>query len=192
MKIHTLKNRWLLPALCCAALAMTSQSKAAIIVTFEQRGNDVHATWTGALDLGTPRISVTMNEPFAAVSGSVMLYKHDAGETWRWPGSGSEVTTLSGNITQVNSVSTAVGFDTVGFYNFGGRFIDYGTGGAAVMIFANQTLFDIGADAFSNTLAWTSDEGGTNTISYTTIPEPSSSALVAIAAGLALLLRRRR
>jgi len=57
--------------------------------------------------------------------------------------------------------------------------------------FGNQNLADIGAASFDDTLAWTSSAQGTNTISFTTIPEPSSTALLGLGA-LALIVRRRR
>jgi hypothetical protein len=62
----------------------------------------------------------------------------------------------------------------------------------ALWTFSDQTLSDIGASDFSNTLAWTA--GGTgDTISYTTVPvpEPSSTALIAVGF-LALAVRRHR
>jgi len=64
------------------------------------------------------------------------------------------------------------------------------------MTWTNQKLADIGADAFDNTLAWTSSAGGTNTISYTTVvspvPEPSSALSLGALLGFGLLIRTRR
>jgi hypothetical protein len=73
----------------------------------------------------------------------------------------------------------------------GSSIYDFDTLGVT-QTFGGQTLADIGASSFNNTLAWTSSAGGTNTISYTTvIPEPSSTALLGLGA-LALVIRRRR
>ena len=63
--------------------------------------------------------------------------------------------------------------------------------GSYTMTWTGETLSSIGADSFgSGTLAWTSGVGGTNTVTFTTVPEPSAALLSAC--GVLALLRRRR
>jgi hypothetical protein len=104
------------------------------------------------------------------------------------------ISSLSGSIT---SYTGSAGFANTFFYAAGvenvipgSSIYDFDTLGVT-QTFGDQTLVDIGAESFSDTLAWTSSAQGTNTISYTTIPEPSSTALLGLGA-LALAVRRRR
>jgi len=188
MKLHTLKNRWLLPALSCAALAMTSQSKAAVTVTFEQRGDDVHATWSGSLDPG--QLDGTFQYDFVEASGDILTNSVGVIDIYQF--GASTRTTLDGTITLIQGTISSFGYLFNNFVIEPGVAVDFSMSNS-VMIFGGQTLTGIGAADFDNTLAWTSSVGGaTNSIYYTTIPEPSSSVLGALAAGLALLLRRRR
>ena len=192
MKIHTIKNRWFLPVLSCAALAMTSHSQAAVIVTFKQAGPDVVATWSGSLNAGSwssdfTDVSVVgaVNSWFFGLSGDYEIYS----------GGVVNLTGLDGLIT---AFTGSAGFDGGLFYVGGinddiipgSSIYNFDTLGVS-QTFGNQTLVDIGATSFNNTLAWTSSLGGTNTISYTTIPEPSSTALIGLGA-LALAVRGRR
>jgi hypothetical protein len=191
MKIHTIKNRWFLPVLSCAALAMTSHSQAAVLVTFEQVGDDVVATWTGSLDAGVLQTQVPFNGILGAAQRS--LYALSGSNDFYLNGL-AHASSLSGSIT---SYTGSAGFVTAGIYFSGvekvvpgSSIYDFDTLGVT-QTFGDQTLADIGAASFDDTLAWTSSAQGTNTISYTTIPEPSSTALLGLGA-LALAVRRRR
>jgi len=191
MKIHTIKNRWFLPVLSCAALAMTSYSQAAVLVTFEQVGDDVVATWTGSLDAGVLQAQPVIGGTSGAAQRS--LYGLRGSNDYYINGL-ARASSLSGSIT---SYTGSAGFNIAGFYAAGvenvipgSSIYDFDTLGVT-QTFGDQTLVDIGAESFSDTLAWTSSAQGTNTISYTTIPEPSSTALLGLGA-LALAVRRRR
>jgi len=193
MKINAIKNRWFLPVLSCAALTMTSHSKAAVIVKFEQVGTDVVATWTGSIDLGVVNRILTLSGKSAFIR---QLYA-TAGSNKEFKGGVAATTSLDGTIA---GFGASAGFNNGNFWigntissdPTNTSLYNFGSGGVNVFqTFGNQTLAGIGASAFNDTLAWTSSEGGTNTISYTTVPEPSSTALLGLGA-LALAVRRRR
>ena len=200
MKLHTLKNRWLLPALSCAALAMTSQSKAAVIVTFEQVGADVVTTWSGSLDPGLFAGDGNLTHfdrsqsTFRGLRGVTVPDTVDL-----WTSGLDTFTTLNedGRIGIVGGSYGSFGFIGTNFYLSGSdndvadtAIIDF-TSSHSTLTYVGQYLADIGAASFNNTLAWTSFAGGTNTVSYTTIPEPSAFVLGGL--GVAgLILRRRR
>ena len=183
MKLHTIKNRWLLAALCCAAFAMTSQSKAAVTVTFKQVGSDVTATWSGSLDLGTAGFNGNSN---SRASGSTRLYLL-TGSVKVTTGGSAESTSLASTtfILSGSGNLASYGFDRATFYvtpntpYSPGTIVDF-DGAAAVMTWANYTVESLGAANFDNTLAWTSGAGGTNTISYTTFVERIKKILNAI------------
>jgi len=167
---------------------MTSHSQAAVIVTFDQVGNDVVATWSGTLHVGAPVYTALFNwDYFAAgfnelIALSVLEY-------------GMSVDGIVGSTSLSGLISGHtgdLGFSGSIFYLPTGssEFVDFDVLSVS-QTFGNQTLVGIGASAFDNTLAWTSGAGGTNTISYTTVPEPSSTALIGLGA-LALVVRRRR
>ena len=192
MKIHTLKKRWFLPALSYTAIAMTSQSNGAVIVSFEQLGANVVATWSGSIDAGSFLAdSVWVARSYA---GSLGLYSKGT-DTNVYSGGTNMVTSLSGTVD-----SFAGG--EYGFFNPTFRIGSSEVGAPASSIvdfdtitftqtFSDDTLLNIGATNFNNTLAWTSSKGGTNTISFTTVPEPSSTALIGFGA-FTLAIRRRR
>jgi len=195
MKIHTIKNRWFLPVLSYAALAMTSHSQAAVIVTFAQVGDDVVATWSGSIDAGDwltdnnfdPSVSEASSTSFTAVYGPNDIYGQGktnstglTGSIDGFTGSGGFVDgafSVAGVVDGMAPASSIHNFDTLG----------------VTQTFHNVSLAGIGAASFNNTLAWTSSALGTNTISYTTVvPEPSSTALIISLGALALAVRRRR
>jgi hypothetical protein len=195
MKIHTIKNRWFLPVLSCAALAMTSHNQAAILVTFEQVGDDVVATWTGSIDGGVwSGYGQFSSNPTGYRVNNNALYGVTGGNDYF---DGGSVINL-GLIGTITSYTGSGGFsgDTLYMNRAEGAMKPVSSvyDMSALNIsqtFGNQTLDAIGADSFDATLAWTSSVAGTNTISFTTVPEPSSTALVGLGA-LALAVRRRR
>jgi len=170
---------------------MTSHSQAAVLVTFEQVGDDVVATWRGTIDAG-----VYQGQGFLAGgsdAGALSLYGA-SGWIDFYVGGSAQPLALSNSIT---SYTGSAGFSSNNFYAAGvenvipgSSIYDFDTLGVT-QTFGDQTLADIGAASFNDTLAWTSSAQGTNTISYTTIPEPSSTALLGLGA-LALAVRRRR
>ena len=170
---------------------MTSHSQAAVLVTFEQVGDDVVATWTGSLDAGVLQNQVSFNGLFNAAQRS--LYALSGSNDFYINGL-AHASSLSGSIT---SYTGSAGFNNAAFYAAenvipGSSIYDFDTLGVT-QTFGDQTLADIGAASFNNTLAWTSSALGTNTISYTTVvPEPSSTALIISLGALALAVRRRR
>lgn len=171
---------------------MTSHSQAAVIVQFEQVGSDVVATWSGSIDAGSWTNDFTqLSATFAGANG---LYGV-ALDYETYDGGSASVTTLNGT---VDSFTGSAGFIDGEFFVAGvddnaaplSSIYDFDSLGVS-QTFENNTLADIGADSFDNTLAWTSSAGGTNTISFTTVPEPSSTALLGLST-LGLLLRRHR
>ncbi|MFK7910010.1 MAG: PEP-CTERM sorting domain-containing protein, partial [Akkermansiaceae bacterium] len=92
--------------------------------------------------------------------------------------------------------SAPFGFDDAGFAIPGlnddvpPAFAFYIFNSSHTMRWEDKTLVEIGAGAFANTLAWTSAVGGNHTVSFTTVPEPSSVAMGAL--GIALGAFRRR
>lgn len=183
-----------MPALTCAALAMTSHSNAAVVVTFEQVGSDVVATWTGAIGPGSFGNDLGFLGSYADDNGLFSVF--DVVDAFT--GGASVSTKLSGIITMTSGSIRSFGFVGDAFYVTGEdddmanlTVVDF-TGTASTMVFRDQTLASIGAASFNNTLAWTSSAGGSNTVSYTTIiPEPSTAIMGLIGVGLGLARRRR-
>jgi len=173
---------------------MTSHSQAAVIVYFEQVGADVVATWTGSFDAGLWLGAVAYTSQNSAWSDG--LYGL-VGETEVYWHGGSSPTGLDGSI---GAFTGSAGFNNNVFYvagiingiGPGSHIHNFDTLGVT-QTFIGVSLAGIGAASFNNTLAWTSSAGGTNTISYTTgaVPEPSSTALLALGS-LGLAVRRRR
>jgi len=169
---------------------MTSHSQAAVTVTFEQVGSDVVASWSGSIDAGVWDRDRVAGEVLAGPTFLIFV----VGAAEIYVGAASN-TSLIGNITGFSGIA---GFINSDLYVGG---VDNGVSPASSVYdfdslnvsqtFGNQSLADIGASSFDNTLAWTSSAGGTNTISYTTVPEVSS-ALLGCAGLFGLALRRRR
>ncbi|TAG08768.1 MAG: PEP-CTERM sorting domain-containing protein [Verrucomicrobia bacterium] len=187
------KNTIALTAAACTLL-ITNTSYAAVVVTFEQVGNNVVATWSGIMNPGTFIGDDQFPFTFASGSSNSLLNISSANPFDTWSGTASP-TILFG----VPSSSSGGSFGFIGssFYFNGvidsqsnSSLVDFGTSGLFTMTWNSTNLSDIGAASFNNTLAWTSSAGGTNTISYTTIPEPTTSLLAAC--GLLAMLRRRR
>ncbi len=175
-----------LSALLGAFLITVSHSTAGVVVTFAQDGNDVTASWSGSLDPGQPAAEYFNLAPSLTYSGSTTLYSaggyifYDA-----WNGGNANSTALRPSI---GISSTYWGFNGANFYFPGSglyaipadpiyrpdgsypAIVDFGDGSAYVMRFSNTNLAAMGADAFNNTLAWTSSAGEDNTVVYMTVP----------------------
>lgn len=172
---------------------MTSHSQAAVTVFFEQVGDDVVATWTGSIDLGDwDRNQLGFNSG----AGPTLLYDFQSSVEVYNNGLASNVSGFGGIVDSSEGGSIGivnnefavtsdgiVGAPASSIYNFDLN--------PFVMTFETDLLSSIGASSFNNTLAWTSSAGGDNTVSYTTVPEPSSTALIGFGA-LGLIIRRRR
>lgn len=203
--------RSFLVAFTCGTLSLASHGKAAVIVSFEQVGPDVVATWRGDITLGpysasdsTAWFLVYSNLPTLGSSRSLMRVGHPNNPGDFFVGGVATVTTLVSQPTGGTDLTmigpgvpfpTGFGFagDTFQLPNFPSSpssYFDFGSGSTYFMTWQNSTLSAIGAASFNNTLAWTSSAGGTNTVSYTTVPEPGS-ALLGVVGGVCLLRRRR-
>jgi len=174
---------------------MTSHSQAAVTVYFEQVDADVVATWTGLIDAGNwmddyvaPLGIAAEANRFYGVSGAIDRFKGGTANPTDLDGVADSITGSAGFIGGLFMVEGISGDGAPGspIYNFDTL--------GVTQTFADDTLANIGAASFNNTLAWTSSEGGTNTISYTTVavPEPSTTALIISLGALALAVRRRR
>jgi hypothetical protein len=175
------------------AIAPTSQAE--VIVTWKQVGNDVTATWSGTLAtdaslmndtsaniLGVTRANSTQ---LIASSSSATGPSGQFGSVLEDPAGTVTATSLNAPNNSITAAPSGFGFrDSTLSYN--STLITGGSLGAVseltfdpgthVFTFANTTLADIGADSFSDTLAWTATTTG-DTISYNTFSETSDVAL---------------
>jgi hypothetical protein len=171
---------------------MTSHSQAAVTVLFKQVGDDVVARWTGTVDLGNSWFS-DYNKIGGRASGEDSLYSF-VGDYELFDGGTAESLTGFGGI--VGGSTGTGGFNGVQFFIGGANdgaapsssIFDFDGLGVS-QTWSNKTLADIGAASFNDTTAWTSS--AEDTVSFTTVPEPSSTALVGLGA-LAIALHRRR
>ena len=201
MKSKSLRTKLgLLAITACAALATPAQ--AAVIWLASDDGTNLTLTTDGGTIEWIPSTSVNDFDIFLAGWGD------DSGRVWNNPVSGGDAVlintpggTFAGNDPWIapTTFTQATG-DTFGTYSYNylvvpslaiaatGTFTPNST-----MTFSNLTV----ADAFGSNLnsgpvlLYTSNLGGTNTISVALVPEPSSAALLGLG-GLALMLRRRR
>ena len=177
-------------AAACMLLGVNA-SQAAVTLTFEQSGSNVIATWSGDYDL--PAISQSspahLAAGSAAASGRALVLDGDA---YR----------LSfGGVASVTSVVETYGSFTGDTFGFNGSSLSFPEGVSGTyspvgtMTFANTTLAAMGADSFSNTLAYSGSNnvGGSSEIRFTTsaVPEPTSALLCGLGA-FAMATRRRR
>jgi MYXO-CTERM domain-containing protein len=197
MKTHTSKKQWLLAALACATLALNPRSNAAVTVTFNQVGANVVATWNGSLAPGNFHNDYDIFSTFQ-LGEQQKLYALTFGGSDQW--SLGTPTSTSLNSSPNSSTGGSYGFDLQYFYFPGiknaladSSVVDFGTGSAYTMTWSGTTLSSIGAASFNNTLAWTSSAGGSNTVSFTTVPVPEpSAALLGVLGAIGLAAHRRR
>lgn len=204
-------KQWiLLAAIGFGAIGMTARSNAAVIVTFEQVGTDVLATWRGFLDLGTYDGVKGLGDLYLLAnsfnSSQSIFNGHPNASAEYFVGGTASATSLTERPMSGTNLTGGTGAPFPGGFGFvGGTFVipdfvtgsapassvfDFGTGSTYTMTWQGRTLSGIGAASFNNTLAWTSSAGGTNTVSFTTVPEASTS-LLGLVGALALLRRRR-
>lgn len=186
-----MKNKKLFGALLGLGLT-TLSSQGAIVVYFEQVGNDVVASWEGQIFAGTWS---TWNSASSSGGSSNQLYHTSSSYDIYIGGSaattslsaGPDASTFNGGVNDsqfwINGPTTGTFAPSSASYTFDKD--------VHKMTWTDTDLASIGADSFDNTLAWTSLSGGTNTISYTTVPEPTSTALLGLGA-MSLLIRRKR
>ena len=209
---HTHSKLSILAAITCGTLALSSHGKAAVVVKFQQVGEDVVATWNGDIHLGAYSASdsttwTLVNAQIGVLGAdeSLAALGHPGNPGDFFVGGAATATSLlsipfdvPGGIAGIGPglpFPTGFGFvgDTFMLPNFPGDpvpYFDFGSGSNYTMKWSGRTLSEIGADSFDNTLAWTSSVSVTSTISYTTVPETSTLALGML--GGACLLRRRR
>jgi hypothetical protein len=180
-------------AAAACTLLITNAAQAAVIVTFEQVGPDVVATWSGTLNPGRFEFDFNLSAlRFGSFNGLGYIV---AGEHDQWGTGSASATTLALGPT----ASTFSGaFSSNSFYWPGldnsssdTASLDFGSGTSYQMTWSGMALTDIGASSFHNTRAWTSSAG--DTITFTTVsavPEPSAALLCAL--GCLGALRRRR
>jgi hypothetical protein len=194
------KNRSVITILSAATMAFTSQSNAAVTVTFEQVGSDVVATWNGSFNPGNfAEDQITVGAYYIGSDSELLAVSNANTDYDIWTGGTFSITTLSASPTSMTPIAnTLFGFE-FGDFLFNGinndtadsAIVDFGDGSTYTMTWVGQTLSAIGAENFNNTLAWTSSAGGTNTISYNTIPEPSVLFLGVLGC-FGFLVRRHR
>ena len=197
MKTKTSKIQWIVVALGCATLALTSQSNAAVIITFKQTGSVVLATWNGTITPGSYAGSGATPGGDYYGGGFSLAGFGISGDIDLWDNGVATETLLGAAPSAITGGIYGYGNTAFYFYSVGpadtedNPSIDFGTGSTYTMTWVGQTLAGIGAASFNNTLAWTGSTGGTNTISFTTVPEPSA-ALLSILGAVGLVTRRRR
>jgi hypothetical protein len=188
-------TKWMMTALGGASLMMASPSQAAVIVTFEQVGSDVVATWNGTLDLGAGTVYPWLIGT-AARSSAQELFSGFNGAVDQWRDGTATITSLAtASINLRTPVNAEWGFSGTDFTLGEGMkapgltMVDFGSGSTYTLTWSNTTLSAIGAASFNNTLAWTS--GGGDTISYTTVPEPGGALLLGVLGMMGFFTRRR-
>lgn len=208
---HTHPKLSILAAITCGTLALSSHGKAAVVVKFQQVGEDVVAVWNGDIQLGAYSASDVNTWSFVNSQRTVLGGDESLAATGHPNNPGDFFVGGVATVTSLLAIPfSGAGFDNVGpnfpfpvgfgfvgntfmLPNFPGDpipYFDFGSGSNYTMKWSGETLSSIGAASFNNTLAWTSSAGGTNTISYTTVPETSTLALGML--GGVCLLRRRR
>lgn len=186
-------------------MGIVSATHAAVTVSWKQDGADVIASWSGTLnvDSGLATDSVRNDAPASDGGGlqdrNCFILRSGVNNGFY----DSEVGSAS--VVQVPNTSTTVpvpvsfGFSEATLY-WNDVHITGGTVGAVseltfdpsrdVIRFSGQSLVGMNVESFSNTLAWTAITTG-DTISYTTVPEPSGMLLGGMGT-LFLLVRRRK
>lgn len=208
----TLQKAWLLPMLICvASLINISIVKAAVIVYFEQDGDNVTASWSGTLNIPTTSVATRDDSAAVVTIGDTQNLYHlsngsGAGYYLAELGAASASGLLTYNVgPEPGDPTISFGF-ALGALAWNDIHISGGTVGAVTQLtfdpsrdkirfLSGLSLGDLNADAFSNSLAWTATTTN-DTISFTTgpvpsVPEPSSLLLVG-AGTLTFLARRKR
>lgn len=201
---YGIAKRWKAAMCSLAILGLITSSQAVVTVLWEQDGANVTATWSGTLNIvnSTDTTRDDGNDFSVGAADALLIRVSGAGL-------GAYTNSFAGRPTDILTfdVGGAAGSSPLsfGFNDFIISWNDAHISGGSVgnvteltfvanrdiITFANTDLASIGANSFNNTLAWTSDAATNNTISYTTVPEPSSLLLTSLGS-LALLVRRKR
>jgi len=194
MKTKPSSRNWILGAILTAHVGLSTSSQAAVTVTFEQVGANVVATWNGSLNFGAEKTYPWLVAAAARADSKSMISGFN-GAVDIWSGGTFQTTSLTLSMANNRTPAAAEwGFSETDFILGPGlstpglTMIDFGTGSDYTLTWDDLTLASMGAGAFNNTLAWTSAAG--DTISYTTVPEPGTAALLVMGA-LGLITRRR-
>jgi MprA protease rhombosortase-interaction domain-containing protein len=178
--------------IAACALISTTAANAAVVLTFQQVGSDVTATWSGTYslpdtstpdttDTGGGEATVRPGGAFGLGTGmTVFIVLLDVGTTYA-----SSLVETTGTY-----VGQAFGFADDALTAPQGASGDYSPVGT--MTFAGTTLSALGASAFDDFLAFQGDggTGGSRDILFKTVPEPSA-VLLALAGMLGFMRRRR-
>lgn len=175
-------------------VASHHESQSAVIFTFEQIGPDVMATTSGSMfapsGFDAEVTTLVTDEQYG-----------DGFYFYRYAVPGYRGTSFAGilSATSLSVAPTSSSGDSFGF-TFSGLIFplsvnaDTSFSPNTSLVWANQTLSDIGLGGLSNTplLVWNGAYGIGNDILFASaVPEPAVST-VSILAGCALLVRRRR
>lgn len=178
-----------LAAATCMLLGVNS-SEAAVILTFQQVGNDVTASWSGAYLLPTADFS-DLGGSDSGVSPDVAVGFSDASSDVSF-GAGVPVSSSLSPVLADLYIGDSFGFaQTTLFFPVGatGEYSPTGT-----FTFFNRTLSELGAGSFDNFVAFVGigNVGGDREIRFNTvsIPEPSSIFLIGLGS-VALVFRRK-
>ena len=181
-------------AAACMLLG-THAAEAALVLTWDQVGNDVKATWSGTYQV--PNSGSGTSAVLGGVNiGSDILFGYgEANFRTIYPNQGIATPT-----SLVSAPGTYVG-DTFGFWGWNGGNLINKEGGQGTLFapvgtftFTNTTLAAMGAASFNNTLAWTghNNVGESAKVYYETVPEPSVASFGLLGLSAILLQRRRK
>lgn len=178
-----------LAAATCMLLGVNS-SEAAVILTFQQVGNDVTASWSGSYNL--PTSTFTAVRPSLAVLTSTVAVGTTGDSVSEAASSGSAVSSPLLGFPPDLYVGDSFGFTRSTLFFPAGATGEYSPTGT--FTFLNRTLSQLGAGSFDNFVAFVGvgNVGGDREIRFNTasIPEPSSIFLIGLGT-VALVFRRK-
>ncbi|MGE9266678.1 MAG: PEP-CTERM sorting domain-containing protein [Verrucomicrobiales bacterium] len=179
-------------------LATLASARASVLITWEQVGDDVRVAYSGSIDTDTfaiPPGSDTTESPqlnfspetFGVLNGASSAFDvQNALTVSVWSRPFSFDSTAPGS----PAILVSPGSDT---FSIADNIVHLPQGYASgdplsgsVLIY-DRTLADFGAENLNNQFVWYNPN---NTVSHSTIPEPASALLLALAGG-SLLTRRR-
>ncbi|MDB4433793.1 PEP-CTERM sorting domain-containing protein [Akkermansiaceae bacterium] len=203
------------PLVILSSLAIVSPSYAAVVVAWEQIGDDVTATWSGLLsvsiqetnsyntfasnidDILINRERLLSRAPNTQIASATVGARYDIPTSygfWGIGGSGGDGNTSNG--VTFGHIQGGIFYNEELISQQNGSLITEFSYNSVdhVMTFSGTTLEAMGADTFDSLVVLTVDATG-DTISYNTgplpVPEPSTG-LMAMFGLSALVFRRRR